>query len=106
MNPNIRINSAIGLAELGCHTLRTLLIGLHDNNPHVRQTVEKEIIEKLNIEDILNYFSNNASYALSLKIALRDILEKDIPLNSTTKELFSVLIDCLEKENNNEERKE
>jgi hypothetical protein len=62
--------------------------------------VEREIITKFNKEDILNYFLNKGSMALSLKIAIRDILEKDIPLNKNTKLFFAEILSVLEREEN------
>jgi hypothetical protein len=84
---------------MGPHTLRTLLIGLHDEHPGVRKTVEKEIMEKFNLNSILDTFSDKISQKKSLKIAIRDILEKNIPINNDTKTFFSEILLSLEKEN-------
>jgi hypothetical protein len=105
INPIIRQNSAIGLAEMGPHTIRTLLIGLHDENFNVRKTVEKEITEKFSVESILASFSiEKSSHRMSLKIAVRDIIEKEMPINLATKKFFQNLLAALEKDRDRGER--
>lgn len=89
---------------MGPHTIRTLLIGLHDENFAVRKTVEKEIFEKFTIESILQSFGKEKSSGKnSLKIALRDVLEKDMPINISTKKLFQNLLVSLDKHAENED---
>lgn len=84
---------------MGPHTLRTLLIGLHDDNLQVRKCIEKEIVEKIDIADVLNYFNpDKSSQRMSLKIAIREILEKDLPMNLSTRKHLQELIIALEKE--------
>ena len=39
---------------------------------------------------------------MSLKIAIRDILEKDLPLNMATKKFFQTLLSSLEKDKEKE----
>jgi hypothetical protein len=90
---------------MGPQTIRTLLIGLHDENFNVRKTVEKEIYEKFTIEGILESFGKEkSSHRMSLKIAIRDILEKDLPINIATKKLFQNLLIALEKTRENAEK--
>jgi hypothetical protein len=104
-NPIIRQNSAIGLAEMGPHTIRTLLIGLHDENFNVRKTVEKEITDKISVESILACFPmEKSSHRMSLKIAIRDIIEKDMPINLSTKKFFQNLLSALEKDRERNDR--
>ncbi len=99
INPIIRQNSAIGLAGMGTHTLRTLLVGLHDENINVRRTVEKEIVEKFSVKNIIeNFGTDKNSHRMSLKIAIRDILEKELPLNIATKNFFISVLRSLDKE--------
>jgi HEAT repeat protein len=100
LNPNIRMNCAIGLAGIGPHTLRTLLYGLHDENLLVRKTVEKEIIEKFAVEDVLNAFADKSSQKMSLKIAIRDAIEKDSSITQGSKKYFQSILIALEKEGN------
>lgn len=96
------MNCAVGLGELGVHTLRTLLVGLHDENLQVRRTVARVITTKFNIDDILNYYcdSRRESQRMSLKIALKDTVEKDLHLKGDHhyKNFFKDLLTELEKE--------
>lgn len=88
---------------MGAHTLRTLLIGLHDDNLQVRRTVEKEIIDKFTVMDILECFGvDKSSQRMSLKIAIRDILEKDLPINIVTRSFFQNLLIAFENEKEKE----
>ena len=93
------MNCAIGLAELGPHTLRTLLIGLHDANVTVRKTIEKVIAEQISIEAVINYFGDEAkaSQLTSLKIAVREILDKELPMTLLTIDYFKDLLFALDK---------
>ena len=88
------------MAELGPHTIRTLLIALHDDNISVRKTVEKEISEKIDINDILICFSNKPSQKFSLKITVRDLLEKGTYLNGSTRKILNDLLIALERDEN------
>ncbi len=90
---------------MGPHTIRTLLIGLHDENFNVRKTVEKEITEKFSVESILASFPvDKSSHRMSLKIAIRDIIEKDMPINMSTRKFFQNLLLALEKDRERNER--
>jgi len=97
-NPIIRANCAIGLANIGPHTIRTLLIGLHDDNKEVRKIVEKEITGKFAVYEIIELFSHKNSQKLSLKIAIRDILEKCETLQPSTRNYFNDIIMNLDRE--------
>jgi hypothetical protein len=99
-NPIIRQNCAIGLVDLGPHTIRTLLIALHDDNTTVRRTIEKEICEKFNVFDILQSFANKPSQKFSLKVGVRDLLEKGSYLNVNTKRMLNELLILLERDEN------
>lgn len=98
-NPIIRANCAIGLGEIGVDTLRTLLIGFHDDDPTVRATVEKIIVSQFAIEDIIGYFSqeNSGNQLLSLKVAIKDIINKKYPLNMITVNYFNTLLEEIDK---------
>lgn len=100
-NPIVRANCAIGLASIGPHTIRTLLIALHDDNKEVRKIVEKEIVGKFAVEDVLSEFSEKSSQKLSLKIAIRDALEKSQNLQANTRAYFNELVLNLEHDINN-----
>ena len=95
-NPIIRTNCGIGLAESGVHTLRTLLIGLHDENDSVRNTIEKLIVVKMDINNVIQYFGDNGQL-LSLKISVKDILEKNKNLSMFTVNYFNQLISAIER---------
>ena len=101
-NPIIRMNCGIGLSEIGVHTMRTLLIGLNDDDDNVRNTIEKVIVVKMDINSVIEYFSH-FNQLNSLKISIKDILEKNKNLNMFTVNYFYQLIESIErfeKENN------
>ena len=84
---------------MGPQTLRTLLIGLHDENPQVRKIVEKEIIENFSIQSILEYFTTErSSHRMSLKIAIREILEKQLAMNVKTINFLQNLLVVMDNE--------
>jgi hypothetical protein len=84
---------------MGPQTLRTLLIGLHDENFQVRKIVEREIIENFSIQRILEYFTpERSSHRMSLKIAIREILEKQLAMNLETVQFLQNLLISLESE--------
>jgi len=58
----------------------------------VRKIVEKEITNKFAVYDILELFSEKNSQKLSLKIAIRDILEKCDTLQHATRNFFNDII--------------
>ena len=86
------------MANIGPHTIRTLLIGLHDENKEVRKIVEREITGKFAVYEILELFSEKNSQKLSLKIAIRDILEKCDSLQPATRNYFNDIIMNIDKE--------
>lgn len=52
----VRACSARGLGKFGPSTFRSLLLGLHDNNPNVRKAAGKAITSNLSIELINDEF--------------------------------------------------
>ena len=96
-NPIVRANCAIGLGELGVHTIRTLLVGLHDEDDGVRATVEKVIVNMMNIGEVVEYFANEGNQLLSLKIAVKDVLDKKYPLSMFTINYLNQLLEEIEK---------
>ena len=90
------------LAEIGPSTLRTLVIGLFDENQVVRKTVEKEILEKMTFESIAEAYKDKNSQKLSLKVALRDVLEKEIPISHDTNLLFKDILLFFERSEDNQ----
>jgi hypothetical protein len=76
--------------------MRTLLIGLNDEDDNVRNTIEKVIVVKMDINNVIEYFSQN-NQLNSLKISIKDILEKNKNLSMFTVNYFYQLIDSIEK---------
>ena len=76
--------------------MRTLLIGLHDENDSVRNTIEKLIVVKMDINNVIQYFGDNGQL-LSLKISVKDILEKNKNLSMFTVNYFNQLISAIER---------
>lgn len=83
---------------MGVHTIRTLLIGLHDEDELVRKHVEKILVEKCDIKEIIQYFSSeNINQLYSLKIAIKDIIDKKFGLSLSTLDYFNELINEIDK---------
>jgi hypothetical protein len=66
----------------------------------VRKTIEKEICDKFNSFDILQAFANKPSQKFSLKVGVRDLLEKGSYLNANTKRMLNDLLVVLERDEN------
>ena len=92
----IRINCGLGLADIGIQNMRTLLLGLQDKNQNVRNTIEKVIIVKMPISDVVEYF-NNINQLDSLKITVKDLLEKKQFLQVVTVGYLEKLMDAIEE---------
>lgn len=76
------------------------MCGLYDENPNVRKVVETQIM-KFCFDDILVEFYNKQPQLLSLKLTIKDILEKRISLTVQMKKYlieFLNLIDFHEME--------
>ncbi len=86
------------LAEIGATTIRTLIVALYDENQVVKKTIEKEIVEKFSIEAIVSSFQDKPQQKSSLKIAIRDILDKNLNLSPVTHRYFKDLYIALDKE--------
>lgn len=83
---------------MGVHTIRTLLIGLHDEDELVRKQVEKILVEKCEIKEIIQYFSSeNINQLYSLKIAIKDVIDKKFTLSLSTLDYFNELISEIDK---------
>ena len=73
----VRANCGIGLCECGVHTLRTLISrGMFDQNEIVRNTIEKNILRKFKVENVIQYYLKNNQLG-SLKICLEEFIEKN-----------------------------
>ncbi len=73
----VRANCGIGLCECGVHTLRTLISrGMFDQNENVRNTIEKNILRKFKVENVIQYYLKNNQLG-SLKICLEEFIEKN-----------------------------
>lgn len=64
----------------------------------MRKIVEKEITNKFAVYEILELFSEKNSQKLSLKIAIRDILEKCDSLHPGTRNYFNDIIINLDRD--------
>ena len=105
-----RINCGLGLADSGIQNMRTLLLGLQDKNKNVRNAIEKVMIVKMPISEVVNYFSNEGQLN-SLKITVKELLNKKNRLQTVTigylEKLLSSIEECednnnnINKENNN-----
>ena len=90
--------------------MRTLLLGLQDKNKNVRNAIEKVMIVKMPISEVVNYFSNEGQLN-SLKITVKELLNKKNRLQTVTigylEKLLSSIEECednnnnINKENNN-----
>ncbi len=76
------------------------MIALQDDNITVRKTIEKEICERFNIYDIFQSFANKPSQKYSLKVSVRDLLEKGGYMNNNTKRMLNDLLVLLERDEN------
>ena len=73
----VRANCGIGLCECGVHTLRTLISrGMFDQSEIVRNTIEKNILRKFKVENVIQYYLKNNQLG-SLKICLEEFIEKN-----------------------------
>ena len=99
-----RINCGLGLADSGIQNMRTLLLGLQDKNKNVRNAIEKVMIVKMPISEVVKYFSNEGQLK-SLKITVKELLNKKYILQMVTvgylEKLLSSIEEC-EDNNNNE----
>ena len=97
-----RINCGLGLADNGIQNMRTLLLGLQDKNKNVRNAIEKVIIVKMPISEVVNYF-NNEGQLLSLKFTVKELLGKKNYLQLVTVGYLEKLLSTIEEfeENNN-----
>ena len=98
-----RINCGLGLADNGIQNMRTLLLGLQDKSKNVRNAIEKVIIVKMPISEVVNYF-NNEGQLESLKITVKELLENKNYLQLVTKGYLEKLLATIEEyeESNND----
>ena len=97
-----RINCGLGLADSGIQNMRTLLLGLQDKNKNVRNAIEKVMIVKMPISEVVNYFSNEGQLN-SLKITVKELLNKKNRLQTVTIGYLEKLLSSIEEceDNNN-----
>ena len=91
-----RINCGLGLADNGIQNMRTLLLGLQDKNKNVRNAIEKVIIVKMPISEVVNYFSNEGQL-MSLKVTVKELLEKKNYLQLVTMGYLEKLLSTIEE---------
>ena len=92
-----RINCGLGLADSGIQNMRTLLLGLQDKNKNVRNAIEKVMIVKMPISEVVNYFSNEGQLN-SLKITVKELVTVGY-----LEKLLSSIEECEDNNNNNNE---
>ena len=101
-----RINCGLGLADSGIQNMRTLLLGLQDKNKNVRNAIEKVMIVKMPISEVVNYFSYEGQLN-SLKITVKELLNKKNQLQTVTvgylEKLLSSIEECEDNNNINNE---
>jgi HEAT repeat protein len=97
-----RINCGLGLADSGIQNMRTLLLGLQDKNKNVRNAIEKVMIVKMPISEVVSYFSNEGQLK-SLKITVKELLDKKNYLQMVTVGYLEKLLSSIEEceDNNN-----
>ena len=97
-----RINCGLGLADSGIQNMRTLLLGLQDKNKNVRNAIEKVMIVKMPISEVVSYFSNEGQLN-SLKITVKELLNKKNNLQTVTIGYLEKLLYSIEEcgDNNN-----
>ena len=97
-----RINCGLGLADSGIQNMRTLLLGLQDKNKNVRNAIEKVMIVKMPISEVVSYFSNEGQLN-SLKITVKELLNKKNNLQTVTVGYLEKLLSSIEEcgDNNN-----
>jgi len=91
-----RINCGLGLADNGIQNMRTLLLGLQDKNKNVRNAIEKVIIVKMPISEVVNYFSNEGQL-MSLKVTVKELLDKKNYLQLVTMGYLEKLLSTIEE---------
>ena len=92
----------MGLADSGIQNMRTLLLGLQDKNKNVRNAIEKVMIVKMPISEVVSYFSNEGQLK-SLKITVKELLDKKNYLQMVTVGYLEKLLSSIEEceDNNN-----
>jgi hypothetical protein len=93
----VRKNSAIGLTKMGPHTFRTIILGLYDEDWSVRRIVEKEIFDNYEIGILIEHLLKESSNILSLRLTIKDILDKELVVNRNTCMFFENLLKQLEQ---------
>ena len=91
-----RINCGLGLADNGIQNMRTLLLGLQDKNKNVRNAIEKVIIVKMPISEVVNYFSHEGQL-MSLKVTVKELLDKKNYLQLVTMGYLEKLLSTIEE---------
>ena len=82
---------------MGPHTFRTVILGLYDEDWSIRRIVEKEILENYEIGNLVDYLLKENSNILSLRLTIKDILEKDLVVNRNLSMFFENLFKQLDE---------
>lgn len=75
---------AKGLSLIGVSTFRTMLNALFDEDISVRRTVEDQLYNNYSIENIILEYQDNLQAIISIKVALKDIIEKYVYTNKNS----------------------
>ena len=96
-NTIIRTNCAIGLGEFGGKYFKVLIEGLlHENEIVLKEVVEKVIVSKLNVEDVVSCLDKEIKWEVK-DVCVKVIKEHKVGNESVVRFLTEV-IDVIEKE--------
>jgi HEAT repeat protein len=103
-NHIIRAEAAKGLGSLGPSSFRTLILGLSDTHPHVRESVASTIYKNFTAESLNREYLGKASQRQSLRCAIKEVLSLPHPIllrcSNLLKDFLSILeTECKNKEN-------
>lgn len=84
---------------MGIKTLRTLLIGLGDDNPNVVKTVEQAIIYHFTQDKILESLPELLSQKLSFRINIKTIIDSNTIIGVEMRNYLSNFMMILENSN-------
>ena len=77
-SPNVRVESAKGLAKLGVQNFRALILGLRDEDPKVRKIANEMILKNFDSEAIVGHYSKKTNQTAALLCNLKDILSNGV----------------------------
>ena len=96
-DPRVRAYSAKGLGLVGSHTLRILLLGLHDKHPAVRKAADRTI-GRFRVENLNQAFWDKIPTRQALLCAIKEVFNLQYPLSSECTMVLSDFYRILEAE--------